>query len=237
MKRIDFHSHILPGADHGSRDCETSLAQLALLRKAQVDAVVATPHFYPTQNLVKSFLEQRAQCEKALAGLLKEEDPTVYIGAEVLVCPGMENMDGFEKLCIAGTDVMLLELPYQRLNNQLFYDLESIAGSGKIRPVLAHIDRYHPDDIADLMTLPLYAQINAESLKERKTRKWLMQYIEADRVVGFGSDLHKAEKDGLKSYLKGLSKIGSKQEERVNFLSASLLKDAEKLTCLPNPVG
>jgi protein-tyrosine phosphatase len=229
MRHIDFHSHILPGADHGSNSSETSLAQLALLRKAEVGAVVATPHFYPTQSSVKSFLELRASAERRLSEILTEADPAVYIGAEVLVCPGMEEMDGFEKLCIVGSDVMLLELPYQRLNNQLFYSIENIIHTTSIRPVLAHVDRYHPDDIADLMNLPLYAQINAESLKERKNRKWLSSYLEADRVVGFGSDLHGAEKDALKGYLKGLSKIGSKKEERVNAFAASFLKNAERL--------
>ncbi|MEE3459824.1 MAG: CpsB/CapC family capsule biosynthesis tyrosine phosphatase, partial [Candidatus Faecousia sp.] len=41
---IDFHAHILPGADHGSDGLETSLRQLALAEEAGVDTIVATPH-------------------------------------------------------------------------------------------------------------------------------------------------------------------------------------------------
>ena len=33
MPIIDFHAHILPGADHGSRHTVTSLAQLELIRQ------------------------------------------------------------------------------------------------------------------------------------------------------------------------------------------------------------
>ena len=59
--RIDFHSHILPQADHGSDGIETSLAQLALLRDAGVWCLAITPHFYPQEEGVTSFLDKRGQ--------------------------------------------------------------------------------------------------------------------------------------------------------------------------------
>ena len=43
---IDFHSHVLPGIDDGSRDVEMSLAMLREMRAQGVDVCVATPHFY-----------------------------------------------------------------------------------------------------------------------------------------------------------------------------------------------
>jgi protein-tyrosine phosphatase len=229
MKRIDFHSHILPGADHGSKNAEMSLQQIAMLQKAQVDAVVASPHFYPAQSSLRSFLDLRARSAELLQGAITSEHPKIYLGAEVLLCPEIEEMVGFEELCIAGTDVMLVELPYQRLSSQLFYAVENIVNTTSVRIVLAHIERYHPDDIADLMNLELLAQVNAEKLTERKNRKWLGPYFKAGRIVALGSDLHGAEKDGLKNYLKGLSKLGSKTEEKVYEYSAMLLKDAAAL--------
>lgn len=229
MNRVDFHSHILPGADHGSRNTETSQKQLALLAGAGVTHLVATPHFYPTQSSVAQFLDLRAGCAEALRGVLTAEHPTVYLGAEVLLCPGIEDMDGFERLCIEGTGVMLLELPYQRLNNQLFYTVESITNTTSVSLVLAHIDRYHPDDIADLMNLPLFGQVNAESLCERKNRGWLKPYFEAGRVTALGSDLHGCENDATKRYLKGLSKLGEKKETAVNGAALSLLRGAVSL--------
>lgn len=42
---IDFHTHILPGIDDGSRNVEMSLRMLAAQREQQVDEIVATPHF------------------------------------------------------------------------------------------------------------------------------------------------------------------------------------------------
>ena len=37
---VDFHSHILPGADHGSQNIRTSLAQLRHAAAAGVDTIV-----------------------------------------------------------------------------------------------------------------------------------------------------------------------------------------------------
>ena len=39
---IDFHTHILPGIDDGSRNVEMSLRMLAAQREQQVNEIVAT---------------------------------------------------------------------------------------------------------------------------------------------------------------------------------------------------
>ena len=40
---IDFHSHILPGMDDGSKSTQESLEMLDMLRAQGVDTVAATP--------------------------------------------------------------------------------------------------------------------------------------------------------------------------------------------------
>lgn len=52
---IDFHTHILPGIDDGSRNVEMSLRMLAAQREQQVDEIVATPHFMRRKILWKNF--------------------------------------------------------------------------------------------------------------------------------------------------------------------------------------
>ena len=42
---IDFHSHILPGIDDGSRDVDMSLKMVDALKSQGVDTVCATSHF------------------------------------------------------------------------------------------------------------------------------------------------------------------------------------------------
>ena len=70
---IDFHAHILPGADHGSDGLETSKAQLGCLFKEGITRVVATPHFYPQRHSVDTFLERRDRAKKEILTLKEEK--------------------------------------------------------------------------------------------------------------------------------------------------------------------
>lgn len=231
IERVDFHCHILPKADHGSDSVEQSLEQLVLLKNAGVMQAVATPHFYPQMLSVEDFLRRRTDCAEALANALPEDAPTVYLGAEVLFCPGMEEMTGLQRLCIEGTNVLLLEMPLMPLNDSTFEAFERfVLRRDDLRIVLAHIDRYDRDDVADLMEQPVFAQINAHALEDRRMRKWLSSYIGAERVVAFATDLHGADKKRIKGYLKGLSRLDTEVEERICHFSRSLLKNARPLT-------
>ena len=56
----DFHSHILPGIDDGSKRVSDSLAMLKILRSQGVERVIFTPHFYAHRNeSVNSFIKRR----------------------------------------------------------------------------------------------------------------------------------------------------------------------------------
>ena len=61
MLQIDFHAHLLPGADHGSDSLATSLRQVALAQEAGIGLLIATPHFYPRLESPGAFLERRAE--------------------------------------------------------------------------------------------------------------------------------------------------------------------------------
>ena len=43
---VDFHSHVLPGIDDGSKSVEESLSMLRMEMSQGIRHVVATPHFY-----------------------------------------------------------------------------------------------------------------------------------------------------------------------------------------------
>ena len=49
---IDFHSHFLPQIDDGSRSIEESVKILDIMAKGGIDSIVATPHFYCTEQSV-----------------------------------------------------------------------------------------------------------------------------------------------------------------------------------------
>ena len=110
---IDFHSHILPSIDDGSKDVEMSLQMVALLQKQGVDTVCATSHFYATQRSPERFLQRRAEAYEALRAALPEDAPAIRLGAEVLYFPGISHMAALPQLCLEGTKLLLLEMPFE----------------------------------------------------------------------------------------------------------------------------
>ena len=58
---FDFHSHILPGIDDGSKDAETSVNMIAEEIRQGVSGIALTPHFYADTDDPETFLEKRAR--------------------------------------------------------------------------------------------------------------------------------------------------------------------------------
>ena len=94
---IDFHSHILPGADHGSANAKTTEKQLSLIRKEPVAKIVATPHFYPHQDNLSSFVKKREESVRQLVSVINFDVPEIFLGAEVLLCPGLDQIDVYKR--------------------------------------------------------------------------------------------------------------------------------------------
>lgn len=186
---IDFHSHILPGADHGSDGITTSLRQLELAKEAGVDTVVATPHFYPHRMTLESFLARRSSCyDKLMSEYRGPVD--VKVGSEVLVCRGMNRMSGLEQLCVSGTNVLLLEMPSSNWSESLIETVIELDEDPRFHVVMAHIDRYDMAKVRPLINYGIHCQINAESLTKVFSRKKYLGLVDEGAVVAIGSDIH-----------------------------------------------
>lgn len=226
QKIIDFHAHILPCADHGSDGLQTSLEQLALINNAGVSAVVATPHFYPNFHTVEQFSSTVSAAAEELAGASSER-PLIGLGAEVLYCEGIEDMDGLSRLCIRGTRLLMLELPLADWDKSIIYSVKRLTDSYTV--VLAHIDRYMdvcPDVIDALMSLGALAQINASALFYTPMRKKLTPYITNGQIFALGSDLHMADKKSYAQFEKAKKKLGA-EFDSIMARSERLLDGAE----------
>ena len=69
---IDFHSHILPGIDDGARNLNSSMSMLEQVREQKVDYMVATPHFYASQDRIETFLQRRRDAWDAFSLAIHE---------------------------------------------------------------------------------------------------------------------------------------------------------------------
>lgn len=221
QKIIDFHAHILPMADHGSDGLKTSLKQLDILNDAGVESVVATPHFYPQRDSVESFLKRRNKSVELLLSKKKEDRPLICLGAEVLVCPGIDHMPGLERLCIEGTDVILLEMPFNSWREEHMEAVARISRSG-LTVVMAHIDRYPEKDVARLLSeCDVLCQINGETQLTFKGRRKVKRLLQDFPCVAVGSDLHGDDKRALKNLLrleKEFKKAGIDTAEEMSTL-------------------
>ena len=229
MSVIDFHSHILPKGDHGSDSEQQAVRQLELLKNAGVGTVVATPHFYPNIHIVKNFEDKKIACLNSLLKAAPSDRPHIALGAEVLIFDNIDRMEGIEELCIKGTRVMLLEMPMdQEWSDPLFETVRRLIKKN-ITVVLAHIDRYLPrqcDDINYLLDMGAYAQINALALERFLFKRHLKPFINDERLVAFGTDLHGENKSAVDSFA-ALRELKNGVFERVMSSSAELLKNAE----------
>lgn len=207
----DFHSHILPGADHGSDGPDTTFCQLAFAGTAGVDRIVATPHFYPQRHSVSSFLKRRNDAYALLCREAEKREiplPQIRLGAEVLLCDGLDRMDRLSDLCMAGTDALLLELPFSDFHPELLDTVELIARRG-IAVYLAHADRY-PEEVINriLDAVPtVNIQLNADALCGLFLPKRLRAWLDAGFVKLIGSDIHKRDAGAYSRFLSAQKKL------------------------------
>ena len=71
---IDFHAHILPCADHGSQNIETSIKEVKRAVRAGIDTIIATPHFYKNKDNLSDFIKRRDESYDALIAALADYD-------------------------------------------------------------------------------------------------------------------------------------------------------------------
>ena len=187
---LDYHAHVLPGCDHGSDSVETSRKQLAMAAAARVRTVCATPHFYPHKESIPSFLQRREASAQLLRENLTADALQLQLGAEVLICDGMERLDGLSRLCRGETNELLLEMPFYQWSESIWDTLYALCERRDIEIVLAHAERYPPEAIEQLIRDNVALQLNSECLTRPLHRKRYLKWIKNGSVKYLGSDIH-----------------------------------------------
>ena len=187
---LDYHAHVLPGCDHGSDCVKTSLKQLEMASDAGIKTVCATPHFYPHKESIVSFLQRREASAQLLRENLTADAPQLQLGAEVLICDGMERLDGLSRLCRGGTNELLLEMPFYQWPESIWDTLYSLCERQDIKVILAHAERYSPEAIEQLIRDNVPLQLNTECLTKPLHRRRYLKWIQNGSVKYLGSDIH-----------------------------------------------
>ena len=191
---IDFHSHILPRMDDGSKDVAESLRLLAMLEEQGVKRVVATPHFYANDEPMDKFLSRRAASFEALIRAADETAPQILLGAEVRYYQGISRLSGLKELCIQGTNLLLLEMPCSRWTEHTAREVVDLCCRGDITVVLAHVERYWFLQSRAVQELiggsGVLMQANAEFFTGFATRRRGLRLLDAGGIHLLGSDCH-----------------------------------------------
>ncbi len=228
---LDFHTHILHCIDDGSESIEASVNMLEKAYRRGTDVAVLTSHCYPHENdTVKQFVEYRnqrfAELQRACVG---RSVPELRLGAEVNVCSPFAEFKDLDKLCIEGTDYMLVEMPAVPWSDWMIETVYNLKLKG-FNPIMAHIDRYinFPKRMLDAIQEfnPVY-QVNAEAFLTSFGRKMVLEFFKRGMIHILGSDVHngkvKRKNTLCNAYIKLEEKFGPEYLEFIRYNGMCIL--------------
>ncbi len=229
---IDFHSHILPGIDDGSKSVEMSLQMLRSMKAQGIDTVAATSHFYVTQRSVRRFLFRRQEAYEKLQEALPEDSPRILLGAEVLYFPGISRLAELPRLCLEHTNLLLLEMPFERWTEYAIREVRELAHCQDYTLTFAHIERYYsrqPVSVWDeFLELGVLMQANADFFLPFSTRRKALKLLKEGRIHLLGTDAHNVTRRAprmaeARSMIK--QRLGSDALEEIDSLGEMILRE------------
>lgn len=191
---IDFHTHVLPFVDDGSKSVEESIALLLMLKEQGVDTVVASPHFRPEKESVDSFIKRRDEAYSRLKAELSPGLPSVLLGAEVSYYEGISHLEGIERLTLNQSNLLLLEMPMRRWSEFMVREVVELITVNGFDVVLAHAERYErfatKDDLTYLLEQGAFIQVNASFFTVRFMRNKALKWLKKSMFHCIGTDCH-----------------------------------------------
>ena len=202
---IDFHAHILPNADHGSKNIENSFKQVSLDRRAGISTIVATPHFYMNSDTLEDFIKRRDESYNELIEALRGtalEDIRIIKASEVNLQVDLFQLKDLKPLCIENTNYMLLEMPLNVAWTPWHYNaIDELIALG-IEPIIAHINRYPAFALKKLFEKDILFQVNVEAFKGFSSKMKLIKYFNDGYVNLLGTDVHRFSLDTYEFFKK-----------------------------------
>jgi protein-tyrosine phosphatase len=164
----DFHNHLLPGIDDGSKDVEMSLKMLALYKELGFKSIITSPHVYQelypnTPVTIKAAFDLLSKNISDSDGPDLRSYAAEYMVDEVFT----DKLEQEVPALTFNGDHVLLEINFfsnTELLKKACFDLSQ----RNISPILAHPERYHLlEDVAayeQLKNQGFYFQLNALAL-------------------------------------------------------------------------
>lgn len=140
----DLHAHILPNIDDGPKNIEQSIELIKIAVNDGINRIVATPHFYGAVHGLDEHIAKANDSFEALKNELALQSlgiKDILLGYEVRYLSGISKSEDIKKLCLNGSDVLLLELGPIVINDNVINEILELQYSG-YTIILAHLERY-----------------------------------------------------------------------------------------------
>lgn len=192
---IDFHSHILPEIDDGSKSYEESLKMLEEAYNVGFDKVISTSHF-----AIDCYESPEYKRKELINDLnLEENIPQIILGSEIFLTYNIiDLLKEYKASTINGTNYVLIELPLRNHFNNL-KNVINILKENDYRPIIAHPERYlfiqkNFKEIYNLKELGVLFQCNYGSILGNygiKAKSTMKKMLKNGLVSFMGSDVHR----------------------------------------------
>lgn len=237
---IDYHTHILPKIDDGSRSVEESCEILKQQKVAGTKTIIASSHFYPDQKL-ETFVQQRSEALSKIQEHAQALGIEIRTAAEVLLSVDTWKLEGLEQLAIEGTHYILLEMPYSHWSAWVYTSIAKIKESTGLVPIIAHVERYdtvmeNPNCLQPFLEMGCIIQVNTVSLHKQSTRRKLTcKLVKHGFAHVLGSDIHRAKvfnavSDGYETLKQ---QVGKEEVSKMQAIGEGILADQK--VSLPKP--
>lgn len=196
IKMIDFHSHIIPSIDDGSRNVKETFKIIEEAEEAGFSKIVSTSHY------LKDLYEVDENDRKAIISAInsKISNIEIYLGSEIYVTHRIVDLLRSKKAStINGSRYVLFELPMKRN----IFDLQEIIFKlleNRYIPIIAHPERYeyiqeNPNILIDLIKMGVLFQANYGSIigvYGKRAEKTVKKLLKSNMIHFLGSDVHRA---------------------------------------------
>ena len=127
------------------------------------------------------------------------------------------SMEDLENYTLAGTNKILIELPFGRITDRIITELEEVAFKKNLVPILAHLERYVCYEGIEKIYEAIWngtmrAQVTADTVETFMGRRSISKLIKKEIFSYIGSDAHSILERPSK-IKKFLSFIKSKHKE------------------------
>ena len=196
---IDFHTHIIPNIDDGSRNIEETISLIKEAKEAGFEGVVLTSHYI--ENYYETDVPERDMWVKAISDNLRNKgiETDLYLANEIYMSENMMDLLINRKAStINNSSYVLFEMPLNTEPMNL-YDVIYSLQENKLIPVLAHPERYsfiqkEPELVYDLIEKGVLMQANYGSILGQygeKAEMIVRKFFENNMIHFLGSDVHR----------------------------------------------